>query len=483
MDVMMRRRELMGMQGRLKTVSGPIVTVNDALARNAKSLIVNFAPVQAAGTPSPDNVLPISGWTGVTGYRAGVNLFDPSNLELLVINSSQDTVYGHSFTKAATYSIHAYGTGNTSYLYCRVKYADGTFGNVIYLVGGTTVTYDTVVTLSEGQTLLVYNAQNQTAEVGTQKFIDWQVQVAIANTKPNVFTPYTGTTYPVTFPAMGKNLFDQSTLSDASTYSDVYNYYWYTKPIHLQPNTAYILSPSSSPALTSSPYYVLYLNPSEDDPNYLSGGSNVFRYPVTSGRLKTIQFTTGPTGTIRFGVSDGNKAQSLAEIMSVNWQLELGSTATSYEPYRNAYYGGYVDLVSGVLVATEGHITFDGSQDEAWAVNGTDGFYLNQSLPNGNVTHLIMCDHYKAVANGSTRNMSEGECNMNAAGWALQVFDTSVTTTPDFKAMLAQSPMSVVYELTEPVTYQLTPQTIAMLRGVNNLWADTGDTTVKYWKH
>ena len=68
MDVMMRRRELMGMQGRLKTVSGPIVTVNDALARNVKSLVVNFAPVQAAGTPAPDNVLPISGWTGVTGY-------------------------------------------------------------------------------------------------------------------------------------------------------------------------------------------------------------------------------------------------------------------------------------------------------------------------------------------------------------------------------------------------------------------------------
>lgn len=56
------------MQGVLKTVSGPIVTVSDALARNAKSLIVNFAPVQAAGTPAPDNVLPISGWTGVTGY-------------------------------------------------------------------------------------------------------------------------------------------------------------------------------------------------------------------------------------------------------------------------------------------------------------------------------------------------------------------------------------------------------------------------------
>ena len=64
------------MQGVLKTVSAPIVTVSDAMARNAKSLIVNFAPIQAAGTPAPDNVLPISGWTGVTGYRAGANVWD-----------------------------------------------------------------------------------------------------------------------------------------------------------------------------------------------------------------------------------------------------------------------------------------------------------------------------------------------------------------------------------------------------------------------
>ena len=38
----------------------------------------------------------------------------------------------------------------------------------------------------------------------------------------------------------------------------------------------------------------------------------------------------------------------------------------------------------------------------------------------------------------------------------------------------------VVYELSTPVIYQLTPQQIALLRGNNALWADTGDTTLTY---
>ena len=42
----------------------PVVFVTD-LAKPLKQLKVNFTPKQASGTPSPENVLPITGWTGV----------------------------------------------------------------------------------------------------------------------------------------------------------------------------------------------------------------------------------------------------------------------------------------------------------------------------------------------------------------------------------------------------------------------------------
>ena len=38
----------------------------------------------------------------------------------------------------------------------------------------------------------------------------------------------------------------------------------------------------------------------------------------------------------------------------------------------------------------------------------------------------------------------------------------------------------VVYELATPITYHLTPQEITTLLGQNNIWADTGDTSVTY---
>ena len=49
-----------------------------ALASPLKSLSASFSPVQASGTPSPDNPLPISGWGGAEVWRTGKNLFDKS---------------------------------------------------------------------------------------------------------------------------------------------------------------------------------------------------------------------------------------------------------------------------------------------------------------------------------------------------------------------------------------------------------------------
>lgn len=48
-----------------------------------KSLVVNIDPVQSgSGDPSPDNVRPISGWTGANVTRCGKNLFDKSVVEV-----------------------------------------------------------------------------------------------------------------------------------------------------------------------------------------------------------------------------------------------------------------------------------------------------------------------------------------------------------------------------------------------------------------
>ena len=59
-----------------KTVSGNIITFDDAIPDTLlKTVKVNIEPVQAGtGDPSPDNVRPITGWTGVKVTRTGINL-------------------------------------------------------------------------------------------------------------------------------------------------------------------------------------------------------------------------------------------------------------------------------------------------------------------------------------------------------------------------------------------------------------------------
>lgn len=63
-------------KGVVKTVTGAIVHVTDALRKNAKKVVCYINPVQTgSGDPSPENVRPITGWTGVNVYRTGKNLF------------------------------------------------------------------------------------------------------------------------------------------------------------------------------------------------------------------------------------------------------------------------------------------------------------------------------------------------------------------------------------------------------------------------
>lgn len=59
------------------TVSGAVVSFPDGSDDiPVKALSVGIEPVQASGTPAPDNVLPISGWDTVKVTRCGRNLFD-----------------------------------------------------------------------------------------------------------------------------------------------------------------------------------------------------------------------------------------------------------------------------------------------------------------------------------------------------------------------------------------------------------------------
>lgn len=78
----------------LQSVSGDIVNFNTDMVAPLKECKVYFQPVQASGTPSPDNVLPISGWNNINIWLSNKNL-----LKLDRPEGEPDDTYSSSETK------------------------------------------------------------------------------------------------------------------------------------------------------------------------------------------------------------------------------------------------------------------------------------------------------------------------------------------------------------------------------------------------
>lgn len=144
-------------------------------------------------------------------------------------------------------------------------------------------------------------------------------------------------------------------------------------------------------------------------------------------------------------------------------------------------YGGYVDLVTGEVWKNCLSIVFDGSSDELWAANGTDGYYYNKAIIDEASPGVLMCSHYNAVSNRTTRTMSEGDCAMNALGRAFQIFDTSVSTSAEFKSKLNADPVTVLIELVTPqLVTTLTPAELKTFIGHNNIWSNADRVEIEY---
>lgn len=149
------------------------------------------------------------------------------------------------------------------------------------------------------------------------------------------------------------------------------------------------------------------------------------------------------------------------------YQVQLGSTV----------YGGTVDLVSGVMRATHGFITYDGSNDEEWSVILASHRALitvsdiDISIADSSVADIIS-NEYKTVSYNdgyATTDGITGRYNISQ----INVFDrTNIdlsTTLEQWQTYLSSHPLQVCYKLATPLTIQLTPQQIETLVGQNNL--------------
>ena len=188
-------------------------------------------------------------------------------------------------------------------------------------------------------------------------------------------------------------------------------------------------------------------------------------------------------------------------------QLEVGSTATPYEPYRGetftidfgqSVYGGSFNWVTGELVIDRKMITLDGT--EPWGethsstsdtgVDNRKRYYLDMSnnsaiLPGVTgssssevLDSRLVCSVLPTKTARDTWYNVDGIASMkNHNTDAIFVYcEQYATDIEGFKEMMKGA--QIVFGLAEPVTIQLTPQEILALSGENTVYSDTGDTEV-----
>lgn len=178
-----------------------------------------------------------------------------------------------------------------------------------------------------------------------------------------------------------------------------------------------------------------------------------------------------------------------------NVQLERNSSATTFEPYQQSnsltislgqtVYGGTLDVENGVLVVDKVNVDLG---DLTWEKSPSQypGGFVSASLDtykrNKNVYGLCSCYKFSGIALGMI-DVGNGEIRLYYSDGApnrYRVYIKDLTaddlTAEQFTSFIAGQ--KLVYELGTPITINLTPHTIKLLEGVNNINVDDANATI-----
>lgn len=458
MGVMEARRRILLNQPHLIDASGnPIAFQTDMAAK--MGVKAYFSPVQeGTGDPSPQNVRPISGWQGCNVTRCGKNLLDMSTDNIEVgkyitatgeIGISDANFYTKSYVRVSPLSKCTFSFSQNVYYFRVSEYAQdktfiqrteyGTWANNITINLTSNTYYVRICCNLNGNTIVT---------IAHIQAVDWMM---VFGESASPYTPYSGTEYPVTFPGVGKNKLN----INAPYQQPSDTYYMPTTKRIFKPNTYNVGSSLSNYFGANNILRYEIANGTltfKSQAGYgigfamnLAPGNYCLSYTLVSGSLQSYVAYYAQDGTYisEQVISNTFTVPENADITVVGFttylntsddesatdiQVESGSTATAYEPFTNTIYGGYVDYERGEVVAEWGYIAS----------------YNGETIPG--------------------EWMSDRD--VYAAG-------TSPTTGAE-----------VVYELTTPITYSITPQIIKSLKGANTIWSDmNGNLEISYWKH
>lgn len=182
--------------------------------------------------------------------------------------------------------------------------------------------------------------------------------------------------------------------------------------------------------------------------------------------------------------------------MQVEIIPSTSSTPTAYEPHtastfpiswtqQGTVYGGYVDLVSGELVAEWEFASGRWGDIRNDSPNQTTGFYVGYL----NFNNTIIAAH------AQSKYGVNSICNiLNTIRWnggsitPEHYYTGNPSSIGKGRAYIYANydddlMIQMVAKLATPVRYQLTPTQIKALKGINNIYSDADSAEVKFWTH
>lgn len=514
-----------------QTESGSVVSVNDARKRYAKSLSVALEPIQDLhGYANP--------WVG----GAGKNKFNSvgSLLRGYISSGSGSYISNNSVEWCAKSGLLPAGTYTISKIES-TRFRVGLFASLpqgeydmpsieFWTASPQTSTSLTITTSADGY--LIIFIFNGSVETHTQQEIADSIQIETGSTA-TAWTPYenlcpiSGRSSVSVYddPKYGGTIWWNQIITVSDFINGTHNGITYTKnddgtitisgTLQSGATNTYRMIIASSKYVVGHKYFgsvgnknssfLFWHNASETleknegifTVNNLGNGFYVYRKGISGGY--EINETLRPWCcdlTEMFGAGNEPTLEQFRDLFpkdyyEYNAGTETLVSAVNGDPYWNVsvslgqtIYGGIVDLVSGIGTLTRACYSCTGASSETWQKSGRypASFYRGWNNFNGKQYGAFTCSH--AVFNSNFNTYKFGQCYSDTTCSLWIQNDTSMDTN-GFKALLADyynngNPVQVCYELSTPITFQLTPTQIGMLMRNNTIWSDDGIVTVNY---
>lgn len=220
-----------------------------------------------------------------------------------------------------------------------------------------------------------------------------------------------------------------------------------------------------------------------EEPVYKTVSGNPVTFSAVAAPLQQLKVDFAPVQAGSGAVSPSNErpisgwtgltATVNGAAAPVTWQTEAGTV-----------YGGYVDPISGDLVAEWSAVTYTGAAAEDWQLETTGLYKIYRSgivSTDAADVSSVLSSYLPAAPRSSIYggSVTDGICLRGGAHIWVRA-GSVVSDLAGWKAYLADHPLQVAYKLATPIHYQLTPQTIRTIRGSNTISSNGGSMTVTY---